>query len=65
MEHFLEEHPEEIDERLKGRSLYWDHKVDRGSLDRNLKDNLPDDRYGFDYSAWRAAKKQGSPGHSR
>lgn len=65
MERFLEQHPEEITERNKGRALYWDHRVDLTALDKAEKDNVPDDRYGFDYSAWRIGKEQGGPGHSR
>lgn len=51
--HFLEDHPEEEEERRKGRALYWDHKPDAVAQDQGERDNVPDDRYGFDYSAWR------------
>ena len=63
--HFLEEHPEELEERDKGRALYWDHKADTEALDKAAMDAVPDDRYGFDYSAWRIAKKQGGSGPAR
>jgi hypothetical protein len=63
--HFLEEHPEELEERDKGRALYWDHKADMEAPDKAARDDVPDDRYGFDYSAWRVAKKEGSSGNSR
>lgn len=53
MTHFLEEHPEEEEERRKGRGLYWDLKVDLSAQEQAEKDSVPDDRYGFDYSAWR------------
>jgi hypothetical protein len=62
---FLEEHPEEVEERDKGRALYWDHKADMEAFGNAGRDTVPDDRYGFDYSAWRAVKKQGSSGPSR
>jgi hypothetical protein len=57
--HFLEDHPEEEEERRKGRALYWDHHIDLSTLEQ--KDNVPDDRYGFDYSAWRTGNDPGHP----
>lgn len=53
MSRFLEEHPEEEEEQRKGRALYWDHRVDLAAELRAEKESVPDDRYGFDYSAWR------------
>jgi len=60
---FLESHPEEEEEQREGRALYWDHKVDLSAQDKADKDSVPDDRYGFDYSAWRGPSiaKQGGP----
>lgn len=50
---FLEEHPEAVREQRTGWSIYWDKKVDLQAIDRAERDKVPDDRYGFDYSAWR------------
>lgn len=61
IEHFLEEHPEEIEERRKGWSLYWIRKNDKRASNQAGEDSIPDNRYGFDYSTWRAAKKEGGP----
>lgn len=50
---FMENHPEEEEEQRTGRALYWDHKVDLTAQEGAGKDSVPDNRYGFDYSAWR------------
>lgn len=54
MTHFLKEHPEEEKEQRKGWFLYWDHKPNRSFQDQGDQEKVPDDRYGFDYSAWHA-----------
>lgn len=50
--HFLEEHPEVLEDQRTGRAIYWDRKVDLTAQDKAEKDMVPDDHYGFDYSAW-------------
>lgn len=52
IDHFLEEHPEELKEQHDGRLLYWDRKVDLKELDKAGHDTVPDDGYGFYASAW-------------
>lgn len=55
MNHFLEEHPKTLADQHTGWYLYWDKKVDLEALDKAERDSVPDDRYGFDYSAWHKA----------
>lgn len=53
MNRFLEEHPEAVDDQRVGRAIYWDRQVDLAALERAEKDSVPQDGYGFYYSAWR------------
>ncbi|EKE17620.1 MAG: hypothetical protein ACD_10C00364G0003 [uncultured bacterium] len=50
--HYLEEHPEEVKEQHRGWRIYWDHKIDLAAQERAMKDSVPDDGYGFYASAW-------------
>jgi len=52
MNHYLEEHPEEVKEQHRGWRIYWDHKVDLAEQERIVKDSVPDDGYGFHWPAW-------------
>jgi len=64
--HFLEEHPEVVDDQRRGRALYWDHKVDWATREKAEQDQVPDSRYGFYYPTWHGtrADKPRKPGKS-
>lgn len=47
MEHFLEEHPEVIEDQRKGWYRFWDHKADFKAEQEAGKDNVP--VKGYDY----------------
>lgn len=51
--HFLEEHPEVAEDQRQGRQIWWDRKVDLAQEEKALEDSVPQDGYGFYYSAWR------------
>lgn len=45
--HYLEEHPEVLDDQHKGWRIYWDKKVDLVAQKKAEMDTVPDDIYGF------------------
>lgn len=47
MNHFLDEHPEVVEDQHRGWTIYWDHKVDFTELKEAEEDQVPDDYYGF------------------
>ena len=52
IDHFLDEHPEVIRDQHDGRMIYWEKKVDFSALEKAEQDKVPEDGYGFYYSAW-------------
>lgn len=48
---FLEKHPEVVQDQWAGREIYWDKKVDFSDQKKAGKDFVPDDTYGFHYTA--------------
>ena len=49
MNHFLEDHPEVIEEQRRGWEFFWDAKVDPTAADITNDDLVPDDNYGFSW----------------
>lgn len=47
MNHYLEEHPEVVEDQHRGWNIYWDHKVDFAELKQAEEDRVTDDSYGF------------------
>ena len=52
IDHYLDEHPEVIEDQRLGRLIYWDKTVDLTALAQAAKENVPDDAYGFSFPAW-------------
>lgn len=50
MREFLDKHPEEIEERKKGRALWWDKPQDLESLRRNRESSVPPKGYYYQSS---------------
>lgn len=57
IDHFLEEHPEVVEDQKVGRRIYWEKQVDLPAQEAAGKDTVPDDGYGFYHSAWRRDNK--------
>ncbi len=55
--HFIEDHPEVVRDQWTGREIYWDKEVDFSAQEQAVKDSVPEDGYGFLYSAWVGDKK--------
>jgi hypothetical protein len=47
MNHFLEEHPEVVEDQQHGWNIYWNHEVDFEELKEAEEDRVPDDGYGI------------------
>lgn len=47
MNHYLEEHPEVVDEQMRGYNFFFNPEIDREELENADKDSAPDDHYGF------------------
>ncbi|HYP67378.1 MAG TPA: DUF3460 family protein [Thiobacillaceae bacterium] len=47
MNHYLEEHPEVVEDQQRGWNIYWNHEVDFEELKEAEEDRVPDDSYGF------------------
>lgn len=62
MNRFLDEHPEVQDDQRRGRLIHWDHKVDLAAQEKAARDSVPDDGYGFRYSAWPHGRADRAPG---
>lgn len=52
IDHYLEDHPEVVDDQWVGREIYWDKQVDFADQKHAEKDSVPEDGYGFSYAAW-------------
>lgn len=52
IDHFMEEHPEELEVQRTGRRLYWEKQVDLLEQEKVEKDSVPADGYGFYASAF-------------
>jgi len=66
IDHFLEDHPEVVDDQWVGREIYWDKQVDFVDWKRADKDTVPEDGYGFSYAAWlRNTKNKSGIGGSK
>lgn len=50
IDHFLEEHPECVEDQHRGWNLFWDHKVDFAELELAEKDHVP--VHGYEYFSW-------------
>lgn len=58
IDQFLKEHPEVVKDQWVGREIYWDKQVDFADQAKATKDSVPEDGYGFYYSAWLDQKKR-------
>ena len=58
--HYLEDHPEVVEDQETGRYLYWDKTVDFSALKQAEKDAVPENGYGFYSSAWGENRKNGN-----
>jgi hypothetical protein len=54
MNQYLKEHPEVVEEQRRGWNFFWNAKVDLTAPDITKEDCVPNDSYGFSWSAWRA-----------
>lgn len=61
IDHYLEEHPEVVEDQHTGRRIYWDKKVDLAALAKAEMDTVPDDGYGFHSPAWTTKRHQKTP----
>lgn len=52
MNHYLEDHPEVVEEQRRGWAFFWSPKAGLEALDKEQEDVAPDDAYGFSWSAW-------------
>ena len=52
IDHFVEEHPEVLDDQHTGRLIYWEKIVDLAAQKEAEMDTVPDDGYGFHSAAW-------------
>jgi len=52
IDQFLKEHPDVVKDQWVGREIYWDKNVDFADEAKATKDSVPEDGYGFYYSAW-------------
>jgi len=50
---YLEEHPEVVEDQRRGWDIYWNPEIDLAALNEAKDDIVPDDSYGFSWSAWR------------
>lgn len=57
IDQFVQGHPEVLGDQHDGRLLYWDKRVDLVEQEKAGKDSVPDDGYGFYYSAWKSGKR--------
>ncbi|RXZ42015.1 DUF3460 family protein [Crenobacter cavernae] len=47
MDHYLEEHPEVVEDQRRGWYLFWDHKANQASIKEEKEDSVP--VKGYDY----------------
>ena len=52
IDQYLKVHPEVVKDQWVGREIYWDKKVDFVDEKKAVEDQVPEDGYGFYYSAW-------------
>lgn len=54
MNRYLGEHPEAVEEQRRGWGSFWIPKTGLDAQEEADEDLVPDDGYGFSWSAWRA-----------
>lgn len=59
--HYLDDHPEVVEDQWIGREIYWDKVVDFADQRNAERDAVPEDGYGFHYSAWLRNGKVDTP----
>ncbi|WP_435626691.1 DUF3460 family protein [Candidatus Ferrigenium straubiae] len=47
MDHFLEEHPEVVEEQMRNFNFFYNPEIDRDELENANEGIVPDDHYGF------------------
>lgn len=47
MNHYLEEHPEVVEEQMRGYNFFFNPEIDREELGNADEGSIPDDHYGF------------------
>lgn len=47
MDHFLKEHPEVVEEQMRGYNFFFNPEIDREELENANEGSIPDDHYGF------------------
>ena len=52
MDHYLQVHPEVLEEQRRGWDFFWSPKAGLEAVNKELEDIVPDDAYGFSWSAW-------------
>lgn len=57
MDRYLKDHPEAVRDRNVGFGIFWNRKVDFKAQAEAVTDRVPEDSYGFAYSAWQRRKK--------
>lgn len=48
MNRFIAEHPEVEQDRRRGWSIWWDHRVDLDELDKQRADQVPEKPYHYE-----------------
>lgn len=57
IDRFMKAHPEVVKDQWTGREIYWDKRVDFADEKKATEDWVPEDGYGFHYSAWLGKRK--------
>lgn len=57
IDHFLEDHPDVVQDQWVGREIFWDKQVDFADQKHATQDTVPEDGYGFYLSAWHRKAK--------
>lgn len=47
IDHYLQEHPEVVEDQRRGWNIFWNHHVDFVEQKLAEEDAVPDDSYGF------------------
>ena len=53
MDRYLQEHPEAAKEQLRDWDDDWHPRMDLEAVNKEQEDVVPDDGYGFAWTAWR------------
>ena len=53
MDRYLQAHPEVVKEQIRDWDDDWHPRTDLEALDKEPEDIVPDDGYGFAWTAWR------------